>query len=168
MISPEHARTMAKYNAWQNRSLYTAADTLTDEQRRQHRGAFFGSIHGTLSHVLWGDQQWMSRFQPEVVQKPPVPGNESPNYVPDWSELKARRVAFDQVITAWTEQMDQAWLAADLTWYSGLLKRDLVKPRWFLVTHFFNHETHHRGQVHAMLTQAGAMPEDTDLMLMPT
>ena len=62
MISVEHARLMARYNSWQNQSLYTAADGLSDEARRQERGAFFGSIHGTLSHLFWSDRQWMSRF----------------------------------------------------------------------------------------------------------
>ena len=61
----------------------------------------------------------------------------------------------------------QAALADDFTWYSGILRRELSKPYWMLVTHFFNHQTHHRGQVHAMLTSAGATPDDTDLPLMP-
>ena len=62
MITPDYVRTMADYNRWQNRNLYGAADTLTDPQRKEPRGAFFGSIHATLNHVLWGDQIWMSRF----------------------------------------------------------------------------------------------------------
>jgi uncharacterized damage-inducible protein DinB len=59
VISPAHARLMARYNRWQNTSLYGAAATLSDDARRQNRGAFFGSIHGTLSHLLWGDSIWM-------------------------------------------------------------------------------------------------------------
>ena len=62
MITPAHVATMARYNAWQNRSLYTAADGLTDEARKQDRGAFFKSIHGTLCHLLFGDQIWLHRF----------------------------------------------------------------------------------------------------------
>ena len=165
MISTQHARTMARYNQWQNRSLYAAADTISDAERRKDRGAFFGSIHGTLSHLLWGDRQWMSRFSPGI-EKPAVSGKESPGLYPDWDELKRQRIAFDQTIIDWADRLDPAWMYGNLAWYSGASKRDVVKPQWFVLTHFFNHQTHHRGQVHAMLTAAGAKPEDTDLMLM--
>ena len=62
MILSEYVRLMARYNSWQNGSLYRAADALSDAARREDRGAFFGSIHGTLSHILWGDRMWMNRF----------------------------------------------------------------------------------------------------------
>ena len=62
MITLDYVRTMADYNRWQNGNLYGAADKLTDAQRKEPRGAFFGSIHATLNHLLWGDQIWMSRF----------------------------------------------------------------------------------------------------------
>ena len=165
MISVEHARIMARYNTWQNQSLYTAADDLSDEARRQERGAFFGSIQRTLSHLLWGDQQWMSRFA--GTPPPAGSGKDSPNHYADWDDLRRQRVAFDAVILEWTNRLEPAWLAADFEWYSGLAKRNVSKPAWVLVTHFFNHQTHHRGQVHAMLTAAGAKPDDTDLMLLP-
>lgn len=164
MITVQHARTMARYNEWQNRSLYAAADTIDDVARRLDRGAFFRSIHGTLSHLMWGDRQWMSRFA--GTEKPVASGKESPNAYPDWAALKRERASFDEVIVDWTRGLDQAWLEGDVRWYSGLARAELQKPAWFLVTHFFNHQTHHRGQVHAMLTAAGATPEDTDLMLM--
>jgi uncharacterized damage-inducible protein DinB len=61
MITPAYVRAMAGYNRWQNQNLYGSADLLTDPQRKEQRGAFFGSIHGTLSHLLWADQVWMSR-----------------------------------------------------------------------------------------------------------
>src|SRR3979409_86306 len=62
MITPDYVRTMATYNRWQNENLYGAAEALSDEVRKQQRGAFFGSIHATLNHLVWGDQIWMSRF----------------------------------------------------------------------------------------------------------
>jgi len=155
---------MARYNEWQNRSLYGAADTLSAEARRQDRGAFFGSIHGTLSHLLWADEQWMSRFTD--VPKPTGEGKDSPGYCPDWAELKPRRLALDQKITDWAHAMPANGTEGDLTWYSGLAKAQRTKSRSMLFAHFFNHQTHHRGQVHAMLTAAGAKPDDTDLMLL--
>jgi uncharacterized damage-inducible protein DinB len=166
MIGADYVRAMARYNAWQNRSLYAAGASLSSEQRVEDRGAFFGSIHGTLSHLMWGDQQWMSRFAPGLAQKPPPLVRQSPGNYPDWEDLKARRLAFDATIVHWADGLEPNWLSGQLTWYSGIAKADVTKPRWFLVMHFFNHQTHHRGQVHAMLTAAGAEPEDTDLMLM--
>jgi uncharacterized damage-inducible protein DinB len=91
---------------------------------------------------------------------------ESPGNYPDWVDLKARRVAVDRVILDWANGMTPEWLEGDLLWYSGAMKADVAKPKWLTVTHFFNHQTHHRGQVHAMLTAAGAKPDDTDLFLM--
>ena len=81
--------------------------------------------------------------------------------------MKAERAGFDQTIIDWADSVDDSWLAADQTYYSGATKRDWTKPRWVLVTHMFNHQTHHRGQVHCMLTQAGGRPADTDLPFMP-
>ncbi len=164
MISTEHAQTMARYNQWQNRSLYVAAETIGDAERRKDRGAFFGSIHGTLSHLLWGDRMWFSRFIGHEIRE--GIGKDSPGLFPDWEDLKAKRVAFDQSLIDWTDKLDASWLYGNLTWYSGISKQERVKPQWFLLTHFFNHQAHHRGQVHAMLTAAGAKPDDTDLMLM--
>ena len=165
MITPAHARLMARYNAWQNESLYTAADGLSDEERRRDRGAFFGSIHATFNHLLWGDRIWMHRFG--GTPKPSVDAKGAPEQVSDWTELKAQRAAFDATIVAWAEGIDAKWLDGDLTYFSGAAGREFTKPCGLLVTHFFNHQTHHRGQVHCMLTQCGAKPEDTDLPLMP-
>jgi uncharacterized damage-inducible protein DinB len=162
MITPEYVRTMADYNCWQNQNLYGAASTLTDQQRKEPRSAFFGSIHGTLNHLLWGDQIWMSRFA--GTPKPKAEG--IPNSVSmyeSWDELKRERQAFDQVILDWASTVDPQWLAGDLTWFSGAVGRELTKHADLLVAHMFNHQTHHRGQVHCMLTQAGVKPGTTDL-----
>lgn len=164
MITPAHAQLMARYNQWQNRSLYAAADQLSDADRKRDQGAFWGSIHGTLNHLLWGDQNWMHRFA--GTPRPTIPGKESPGLFEHWADLKREREAFDETIIGWTDGLNQEWLAGDITWFSGLSGREMTRPRWKIVTHFFNHQTHHRGQVHAMLTRLGAKPEDTDLMLM--
>jgi len=163
VITPDYVRLMGRYNTWQNSSLYGAADTLTDAARRQDRGAFFGSIHGTLSHVLWGDRMWMSRFA--GTDKPTQSIATSIEMIPDWETLKAARTNFDNVIEAWAADVDERWLAGELTWFSGAVNREISKPATFVVAHFFNHQTHHRGQIHAMLTAAGAKPDDTDLFL---
>lgn len=168
MITPAYVKTMARYNRWQNGSLYGAADTLSDGDRKRERGAFFGSIHGTLAHLMFGDGIWMSRFAADDSYRPlakSIP--ESPSAFPDWGVLKAERIALDARIIGWAEGVSQADLDGDLTWYSGAMKATVTRPRALLIAHFFNHQTHHRGQVHAMLTAAGAKPDDTDLMITP-
>ncbi len=161
MITPAWCRMMAAYNAELNRRLYAAADTLDEAARRAGGGAFWGGIHGTLSHLLWGDTTWMSRF--DGWDKPPVGMKDSPAMVADWPALKAARAAADARIAAWAEGLSDARLAAPLTWFSGVTNREMSLPLWVAVTHFFNHQTHHRGQAHALLTRAGAATGDTDL-----
>lgn len=165
MITAEYIRTMAEYNAWQNESQFAAAGTLDDGERRRDRGAFFGSIHETLNHLLWGDQIWMSRFAGTPEPKSPtIPG--SVDQIDDWGDLKRERVAFDGVMANWAGEVTQDWLEGTLTWFSVAANREISAPLGLLVTHMFNHQTHHRGQVNAMLTAAGAKPDDTDLMLL--
>jgi uncharacterized damage-inducible protein DinB len=80
-----------------------------------------------------------------------------------WEELKRERQAFDQVIIDWASTLDPRWLEGDLTWFSSAVGREVTKPKRLLVAHMFNHQTHHRGQVHCMLTQCGVEPGATDL-----
>lgn len=161
MISPAHVRAMAAYNAEMNRRLYAAADTLGEARRREDGGAFFGSIHATLSHLLWGDRIWMSRFA--GWERPPGSIAESTRLVEDWEALRAARAEADDAILAWARGLSPADLEGDLTWFSGASGREMRRPRWLLITHMFNHQTHHRGQAHALVTRFGARTEDTDL-----
>jgi uncharacterized damage-inducible protein DinB len=166
VISPAYLQLMARYNIWQNTSLYTAADGLSDAQRKEDRGAFFRSIHGTLNHLLWGDQIWMSRFS---NYPPPAALSmaQSVSIHEDWSALRAARKTLDAAIAQWTLSLTEADLMGDLVWQSVSMGRDMHNPRALLMVHMFNHQTHHRGQVHAMLTAAGAKPAATDLGFMP-
>jgi uncharacterized damage-inducible protein DinB len=165
MIGRGYVQRMARYNRWQNENLYGAADGLSEAERQRERGAFFGSIEKTLNHLLWGDQRWLSRFTGVPGPKSDIPG--SVTFAGNWTSLKSERAEFDRKIIAWADAVDDAWLAEDQTYYSGATKREWTKPRWLLVTHMFNHQTHHRGQVHCMLTAAGAKPSDTDLPFLP-
>jgi uncharacterized damage-inducible protein DinB len=161
MISPDWCRMMAAYNAEMNRRLYAAADGLNASARQADGGAFWGSIQGTLCHVLWGDTTWMSRFA--AWEKPSVGMKQSPVMITDWAELKSRRVVADRQIEAWAASLAPEDLALPLSWYSAIVARDVSMPCWIAVGHFFNHQTHHRGQAHALLTRAGAATGDTDL-----
>ena len=165
MINRAYVQRMARYNRWQNENLYGVADRLSAEQRQLESGAFFGSIHKTLSHLLWGDRMWMSRFADFAKPEVGIPG--SVTLYPDWEILKSERVGFDRKILDWADTIDDGWLAADQTFFSAATQQEWTRPRWVLVTHMFNHQTHHRGQVHCMLTQAGSRPSDTDLTVMP-
>jgi len=165
MIDVAYVQRLARYNRWQNENLYGVADTLSDAERKRACGAFFGSIHATLNHLLWADRIWMSRLAGTPRPEGGIP--ESVATYGDWSELKRERAAFDKVMLDWADRLDAAALAGDLTWFSGARKAEVRKPKWLLVTHMFNHQTHHRGQVHCMLTQAGGKPGDTDLPFMP-
>ena len=163
MITPAYVRTMAAYSAEMNRRLYGAAGRLSDAERRRQRGAFWGSIHGTLTHILWGDRQWMSRF--DGWERPTTPIKQSAGMVEDFSELRTERDKADAAISRWANKVDDVWLTEDLTWFSGAAQREVSAPYRLLVTHFFNHQTHHRGQAHALITGAGEKTEDTDLFL---
>ena len=164
MITAGYVRTMAAYNAEMNRRLYDAASRLSEAERRAERGAFWGSIHGTLTHILWGDRQWMSRF--DDWPKPATAIKESARMIDDFAELAVEREKADAAITRWACRIDDAWLGEDLVWFSGAANREIRAPKRLLVTHFFNHQTHHRGQAHAMLTAAGEATGDTDLFLL--
>ena len=163
MITPEYPRVMAAYNAEMNRRLYAAAANLTDAERKAEHGAFWGSIHGTLNHLLWGDQQWMSRFA--GWPKPAVALKQSSALFEDFSALRAAREKADADLILWAAGVDEDWLARDEVWFSGAAQKNMQKPRKMLLPHMFNHQTHHRGQVHAMLTAAGQKTGDTDLFL---
>ena len=164
MITPGYVRTMATYNAEMNRRLYGAAARLSDSERRMPRGAFWGSIHGTLTHILWGDRQWMSRF--DNWPKPTTAIKDSAQMIDDFATLARERETADANIVLWARKVDDDWLAEDLVWFSGAANREMHAPKGLLVSHFFNHQTHHRGQAHAMLTAAGQETGDTDLFLL--
>lgn len=166
MIAAGYVRHMARYNAWQNGQLIPVLEMMSPEELGQNRGAFFGSLLGTANHLLWGDTLWMSRFNPSI-EPPSVAASENTSLhgtIQSWV-LDRRRI--DAHITEWAGAIRDADLAGDLTWYSGLSKCDMQANTAVAVTHFFNHQTHHRGQIHAMLTAAGQKAPVTDLVFMP-
>ena len=165
LITPKFVRTMAAYNAEMNERLYAAAARLSDDERRRDRGAFFGSLHATFNHLLWADQIWMSRF--DGWPPPQAASKGGTTLIEDFATLHHERKIADAKIADWAGRVDGAWLAADQIWFSGAAGRELQMARGILVTHFFNHQTHHRGQAHALITAAGEKTADTDLFLIP-
>ncbi|GGX45698.1 damage-inducible protein DinB [Tateyamaria omphalii] len=166
MIEAGYVRIMARYNAWQNRQLTEMLTGVPDVELRKDRGAFFGSIMATLNHILWGDAMWMSRLDPKIPA-PRVPAEDHKDFTPTFAVWTAERFRMDGTIRLWADDLDTIALKGDLSWYSGMLKRDFHAPFEVCVTHLFTHQAHHRGQVHAMMTAAGLSAPVTDIVFMP-
>ena len=166
MISPDYCRLMARYNAWQNRQLERLLRAVPLADLKADHGAFFGSILGTLNHVLWADRIWMSRFDAGFA-RPEGGIAESVDLCPTLGVWDAERFALDGRITAWAEDLSSLRLTGDLSWHSAASGRDVIRPLALCVVHMFNHQTHHRGQVHAMMTRLGLEAPVTDLFFMP-
>jgi uncharacterized damage-inducible protein DinB len=160
----EHFRLMAGFNRWANGRIYDAVATLGDADYFKERAcAFFGSIHGTLNHLLVVDRLWFGRLAGAV---PPISRLDEILY-DDFASLRAAREAEDARIVAQLDGMAEADLARDC--HFSLLSQPgerVMKTQVILPT-VFNHQTHHRGQVHAMLKEAGVEPPALDLVNYP-
>lgn len=161
MITQAYVATMAAYNAEMNRRVYGAALRLPDATRRADAGAFWRSIHGTLAHLLWADRIWLARFG--LGAAPEVAIDASDGWIADFAALWDQRQAFDAEILRWAGGLDPAAFTGDLRWWSGATGREMIRPRALCLIQIFNHQTHHRGQVHALLTRAGETTGATDL-----
>lgn len=159
----EQACVLAEYNAWMNDKLYAACATLDDAERKRDRGAFFGSIHRTLNHLLLADSVWMGRFD----GKPFAFKGLDQELYEDFEELRARRSDMDERIGRWARGLTDAALCSKLEFTSAITKRTHAPTLWRVVLHFFNHQTHHRGQLTTLLSQAGVDYGVTDLFLLP-
>lgn len=162
-IAPEALRTFAAYNRWMNQKIFHLCALMSDAQRRQDRGAFFRSIHGTLNHLLFADLAWLGRFK-EGTPRVSRPGAD---LHPDFTDLWRARRVLDAEIEGWAATVDGAWLARPFRYKSLFGGAELEQPAWLLVLHMFNHQTHHRGQIATLLTQAGLDLGVTDLAAMP-
>ena len=168
----ENYRFLAHYNRWFNERLYAASEQLSEADRKLGRGAFFGSIHGTLNHLVWGDKLWLARFAAQGVRFASLPHDllavpagavHATVLHEDWGDLKAMRARLDGAIEAWVEEMPADFPLRTMR-YSNTKGVVREHPAWKAMTHFFNHQAHHRGQVTTLLMQAGVDPGITDLI----
>jgi uncharacterized damage-inducible protein DinB len=157
---------MARYNLWQNKQLMPVLKGMSVDDLMLDRGAFFGSILGTLNHLLWGDRLWMNRFDPKLAA-PVGDLSQATTLYPNIHAWEVERFRTDGHIRLWADGLKTVDLVGDLSMYSRVLQADAVKPMSSCVVHFFNHQTHHRGQIHAMLTAAGQQAPVSDLFFMP-
>jgi uncharacterized damage-inducible protein DinB len=159
----DHARIMASYNRWMNERLYAVCAELSDDERKADSGAFFGSIHGTLNHLLLGDRVWIGRFTGKPFS---VSGLDQELYS-DFSELRSQREITDSEIESWASELTEEMLGEKLVVTSIVFPGTRSYDMWVCVAHFFNHQTHHRGQLTTLLAQAGRDYGVTDLTWLP-
>jgi uncharacterized damage-inducible protein DinB len=151
---------LAAYNGWANRRLYAAAAELPDDEYRADRGAFFKSVHGTLNHLLVADRIWMKRF----TGQGDAPGRLNAILFENLSDLRQAREAEDARISAYIDGLDDAALALRFRYRRASTPQEFEQPLAPALLHVFNHQTHHRGQVHAILTGLGREVPALDLM----
>jgi uncharacterized damage-inducible protein DinB len=156
----QHFRMFAAYNAWANERIYEAAAALTAEEYTQGTGAFFGSMMGTLNHLLVADRIWMKRFTGEGD----APKTLDAILFPALQALRVARQAEDGRIVEWVNSLDEQKLAGRFT-YTAITDMRTVSQRLApALGHFFNHQTHHRGQAHVILTSLGKPSVVLDLV----
>lgn len=163
-MNAEQAATMARYNQWINERLYDVCGGLSDDERKADRGLFFGSIHGTLNHLLLADKVWLGRF----INEPFAVTGLDQELHSELSALRAARADTDRFIIEWADGLTEAELEGDLHYRSISKPADRKCLMWIAVAHFFNHQTHHRGQVTAALSQLDVDYGVTDLIALPS
>jgi uncharacterized damage-inducible protein DinB len=164
VIARPYLQIMARYNSWMNGKVYDAAARLSPEEIARDRGAFFKSILGTLNHLLYADLVWIGRFKdgrPRLADPSVLVLHES------LVDLRQARMALDQEIEDWARTIDEVWLEQSFTFKTLKGDAEFTFPSWVLVTHMFNHQTHHRGQITTLLTQSGQDVGITDFSGLP-
>ena len=153
---------MASYNEWMNSKLYAAVNSMPLHTIAENKGALFGSMLGTLNHIVVADTIWLKRFAmhpakfAELAPVLPLPNPTAMDQIlfSDFDVLRQHRAFLDSTIVRWANSLTDNQLSVDLEWANT---KGIVSNKHFysLVTHFFNHQTHHRGQATTLLSQAG-------------
>jgi uncharacterized damage-inducible protein DinB len=144
-----HYHMFAGYNAWCNERLYEAAAQISDADYRADRGAYFGSLHGTLNHLLVGDRIWMRRFTAQGE----VPARLDAILYDDFSRLRAARRSEDARINDYVGSLNESDLSKPIRYRTFVNPQDIEQILAPALDHFFNHQTHHRGQAHALISR---------------
>ena len=155
-----HFDMFAGYNAWANRRLYEAAAGLSDAQYREDRGAFFKSVHGTLNHLLVGDRVWMHRFTGEGEP----PARLDMILFDDFAGLRQARETEDRRIVDYVKGLDETVLAGVIRYQRVTSPEKVEQALSPALAHFLNHQTHHRGQAHGLLTALTGKAPELDLL----
>ena len=156
----QHFDTFARYNAWANTRLFDAAARLSDADYRADRGAFFKSVHGTLNHLLVTDRVWMFRFTSEGD----TPDRLDAILFEQLESLRHARETEDSRIVRYVTELDDESLEGSITYRRVSTPEAITQPLAPALAHWFNHQTHHRGQVHALLTGLAGRAPELDLL----
>jgi uncharacterized damage-inducible protein DinB len=170
----EQLRALSRYNRWMNEKIFSCAAELSDAERKADRGAFFGSISGTLNHLLLADRVWLARFTNDAERFASVDENGqhikvtalAQELYSSFEALRQQRERTDQDVIAWIDTLDESQMTTTLRFRAISNGQEYAHPLWWALTHFFNHQTHHRGQVTTLLMQAGRDPGLTDFLAM--
>ncbi|MFN3987091.1 MAG: DinB family protein [Rhodocyclaceae bacterium] len=170
-MTPQIASLMAQYNRWMNERMFEAAATLDDATLTADKGAFFGSVLGTLNHIAVGDTIWLHRFAQHpaaftslaALSGLPQPSSLRQPIAPDLAGLRQYRRRLDELIEHWAGELTAEHLSADIE-YRNTGGTKFTRHFGALLQHFFNHQTHHRGQVSTLLFQSGVDVGVTDLL----
>lgn len=149
---------LVAYNHWANDTLYAACAQLTEDERQQPRAVYFGSIHKTLNHILVGDILWRTRFEGAPVT---IPLEEVLHT--DFETLRSARRVEDDALSAMVAGLDDTRIGGVLA-YKTSTGHPSEAPIHIALGHLFNHQTHHRGQVHTCLSQTRVAPPSLDIM----
>lgn len=155
---------MARYNRWANERLYACVATLDDATLRKDAGAFFGSIHATLNHLLVADRVWTSRITGEYH------GVKSLDQIlhEDFNNLSTARVAMDEHLIRLVDRLSvgmDGGLDKEVRYRTVKDGEKHASPARHVLLTLYNHQTHHRGQIHCLLTQAGVTePPELDVI----
>jgi len=160
----DYFQRFSQYNQWMNQRLYQVCEAIPDSVRKQDQGAFFRSIHGTLNHLLLADKVWLGRFHHQPFD---IESLDQELYA-EFEPLRQERQKTDKEIQDWVDSLTEEQLATPFTFTSFSQKRECIFPLWHVALHFFNHQTHHRGQLTTLLTQCGYDPGVTDLLRLPS
>jgi uncharacterized damage-inducible protein DinB len=163
MITTAYCTLMTEYNAWMNSKVYAVCAGLPEPDLYEDRGAFFRSIYMTLNHLAYADLAFLARFTGDPAAVPPL----DVDLFGGFAALRAERERLDARLTHWTGNITDEWLRQSLSYVSKVDGRSRTVPQWALVSHLFNHQTHHRGQVTTLLTQIGLDIGSTDIPFMP-
>jgi uncharacterized damage-inducible protein DinB len=171
MSLKDNFHLLARYNQWMNHKVYQLAAELSDETLRQHRGAFFGSVAGTLNHILVADLIWLNRFQqlfPDALPQLkhyPKPTALNQQLYTDFQQQWQSRTSLDQLLTDFCAGLDEAALQQVLI-YNNMKGEAMHKKFAAVLQHLFNHQTHHRGQLTTLFSQLGLDIGVTDLLML--
>jgi len=171
MALEQNFELMAKYNQWMNKKVYSAAAELDDLQFREDRGAFFGSILGSLNHILVGDIVWLKRFAEhpkdykslQYMNSLTKPSALTEIIHSEFNELQNARIKMDEVILKFSLEASEKDYDLELS-FNNMKGQPFKKKFGFLVQHFYNHQTHHRGQVTTLFSQLDIDVGVTDLL----